>query len=155
MTADRALSGTPGDSCIFCRIIAGEIPAVRVFEDERILAFLDIRPIREGHMQIVPKQHYDYFEDMPEALAAAILALGQRLGRAAKKIYGVRRVGFLFTGGDVAHAHAHVVPMVEATDITSRRYIAEEKLTFRETDLVPPGELRKVADKLRASMAGV
>lgn len=149
MTAERTSAGP----CIFCRIVSGEIPSTRVYEDDSIVAFLDIRPIREGHVQIVPKRHYDYYEDMPADLAAAIVALGQRFGKAAKKIYGVKRVGFMFTGGDVAHAHAHVVPMVHGTDITSRRYIAEEKVTFRELELVQPDELKKVADKLKAALA--
>lgn len=141
------------DGCIFCRIVAGGIPAVRIFEDDNILAFLDIRPIREGHMLILPKQHYDCFEDMPPALAASILQLGQKLARVMKKMYGVARVGFMFTGTDVAHAHAHVVPMVEGTDLTSRRYIAEENLTFRPPEMAAPGELQKTADKLRAALA--
>ena len=141
-------------SCIFCRIAAGEIPSTRIYEDDRIVAFLDIRPIREGHVLILPKQHHDFFEVMPQDLAAHILATGQKIARAMKKIYGVARVGFMFTGTDVAHAHAHVVPMVEATDLTSRRYIAEEKLTFRPTEMVSPDELKQVAGKLRAALEG-
>jgi histidine triad (HIT) family protein len=140
-------------SCVFCRIVSGEIPSTRVYEDEDVVAFLDIRPIREGHVQIVPKQHYDYYEDMPAELAGKIVALGQRFGKAAKKLYGVKRVGFMFTGGDVAHAHAHVVPMVQGTDITSRRYIAEDKLTFRDLELVSPEKLGEVAGKLKAALA--
>jgi histidine triad (HIT) family protein len=149
VTAEHGANG----SCIFCRIAAGEIPSVRVHEDDRIVAFLDIRPIREGHVLILPKQHYDFFEAMPEDLAAHVLALGQKLARAAKKVYGVERVGFMFTGTDIAHAHAHVVPMVEGTDLTSRRYIAEENLTFRPLGITAPDDLRKTADKLRAALA--
>ncbi len=149
MTADRV----SGASCIFCRIVAGEIPATRVYENERVLAFLDIRPIRDGHVQIVPKRHYDYYEDMPADLAGEIVALGQKLAKAAKKIYGVKRVGFMFTGGDVAHAHAHVVPMVRGTDITSRRYIAEENLTFRDLELSEPEKLQEVASRLKTALA--
>ena len=141
-------------SCIFCRIASGEIPSIRVHEDDEIVAFLDIRPIREGHLLVMPKRHFEYFDDLPEALAARMLTLAQKLARAMKKIYGVARVGFLFTGTDVAHAHAHVVPMVEATDLTSRRYIAEEKLTFRPTEMVSPDELKQVAGKLQAALKG-
>lgn len=141
-------------SCIFCRIAAGEIPSIRLCEDDRVVAFLDIRPIREGHVLILPKQHYDFFEVMPPDLAAHILATGQKVASAMKKIYGVARVGFMFTGTDVAHAHAHVVPMVEATDLTSRRYIAEEELTFRPPEMVAPDELKQVAGKLRAALEG-
>lgn len=141
------------EGCLFCRIAAGEIPSTRVYEDERILAFLDIRPIREGHVLIMPKEHYDYFEQMPPDLAASVMHLAQRLGKAAKKLYGVPRVGLLFTGTDVAHTHAHIVPMVEATDLTSRRYISEEKLTFRPLDMAPPDDLQKTAASLKAALA--
>lgn len=149
MSADTAKAST----CLFCRIASGEIPATRVYEDEKILAFLDIRPIREGHVLIMPKQHYDYYEQMPEDLAAAVIVLGQKLGRAAKKLYDVPRVGFMFTGTDMAHAHAHVVPMVQPTDLTSRRYIVEEKLTFQAPEQAAPGRLNEVAAKLKAALA--
>lgn len=140
-------------SCIFCRIARGEIPAVRVYEDDAILAFLDIRPIREGHTLVMPKQHYDYYEQMPASLAASVMHVGQRLGSAVKKLYNVQRVGFMFTGTDVAHTHAHVVPMVEATDLTSRRYIVEESLTFRPVAAAGGDELQKTADKLKAALS--
>lgn len=154
MSEGQPAPSTVSGSCIFCRIANGEIPAVRLYEDERVVAFLDIRPIREGHVLVLPKQHYDFFEVMPPDLAAHILATGQKIARAMKKIYGVARVGFMFTGTDVAHAHAHVVPMVEGTDLTSRRYIAEEKLTFRPPQMVSPDELKQVASKLQAALEG-
>ena len=59
----------------------------------------------------------------------------------------------MFSGTDVAHAHAHVVPMVEGTDLTSRRYIAEETLTFRPPEMIASADLQKVADKLRPMFA--
>lgn len=121
---------THTQSCIFCRIAAGEIPSCVVYEDNDLKAFLDIRPIRPGHVLIVPKQHHDYFDDLPAHLASAIVHLGQRLGKAMKAHYGVERVAFLFTGTDVSHVHAHVVPMHEKTDITSPVYIEQKNLTF-------------------------
>ncbi|WP_337170176.1 HIT family protein [Gemmatimonas aurantiaca] len=109
--------------CIFCRIAVKEVDAVIVYEDEHIMAFLDIGPIRPGHTQIIAKSHVATFEELPPALAARILHLGQQLARRMKQVYAVDRVAFLFTGGDVAHVHAHVVPMHEKTDITSARYL--------------------------------
>src|SRR5690606_30477650 len=72
------------DSCLFCRIAQGQIPAHVVHEDEHTLAFLDIHPVRPGHVLIIPKQHYPYFEDIPPPQASHILALGQSLSRAMK-----------------------------------------------------------------------
>ena len=138
--------------CLFCAIASGRTPAHVVYEDAHICAFLDIRPIRPGHVQIVPRDHYAYFDDLPAATAADIVHLGQRLAAAQKAVYGVRRVAFLFTGGDVPHAHAHVVPLVAGTDITSRRYIAEADLTFRDLPRAEDGDLREIAATLRGKL---
>lgn len=140
--------------CLFCRIASGETPAHIVHADERIVAFLDIHPIRTGHIQIIPRAHHAYFDDLPPDLATAILHLGQRIAPVLKRLYDVRRVAFLFTGGDIPHAHAHLVPMVEGSDITSRRYIAEERLTFRNTPRATEDELAVTAEVIgRASSA--
>ncbi|MDJ1007813.1 MAG: HIT family protein [Paracoccaceae bacterium] len=108
--------------CIFCEIAAGRAPAAMLFEGERLVAFGDTRPIRPGHVQIVPRAHVETFDDLPADLAAEIVVAGQGLARAMKRHYGVARVGFVFTGNEVAHVHAHLVPLHAATDITSRRY---------------------------------
>lgn len=111
--------------CIFCRIAKHQVPAVVLYEDADIIAFLDSTPIRSGHTQIVPKSHVPTFELLSPALANKIMMLGQQLARRMKEVYAVGRVAFLFTGGDVAHTHAHVVPMHEKTDITSARYLVQ------------------------------
>lgn len=136
------------ENCIFCRIASGEIPSHTVYEDDQLKAFLDIQPIRPGHVLIVPKTHHDYFDDMPPDLAAAVVHLGQRLGKAMKAAYGVERAAFLFTGTDVAHVHAHVLPMHEKGDITSPAYIEQQELTFR---LAP----RATEDDLRQSVVTI
>lgn len=136
------------DNCIFCRIASGEIPSHVVYEDDHLKAFLDIQPIRPGHVLIVPKAHFDYYDDLPPELASAIVHLGQRLGKAMKSIYSVERAAFLFTGTDVTHVHAHVLPMHEKSDITSPVYIEEDKLTFR---LAP----RAADDDLRQAVAAL
>lgn len=140
------------NGCLFCAITAGTIPAKIVCESENLIAFLDIQPVREGHTLIVPRQHYPYFDDMPPELAGEIVAMGQRLARAQKALFGVPRVGFMFTGTHVAHVHAHVLPMHEDTDLTSRRYIAEENLTFRLTPQATPEELSATTAKLKAAL---
>jgi histidine triad (HIT) family protein len=111
------------DDCVFCRIATGALPAVILHQDAELVAFLDRGPIRPGHTQIIPRAHVPTFEMLPATLAAKIVALGQQLAQRMKDVYDVERVAFLFTGGDVAHVHAHVVPMHQKTDITSARYI--------------------------------
>ena len=76
------------EGCIFCRIAAGELPSHVVYEDDQLKAFLDIYPIRPGHVQIIPKTHHDYYDDLPPGLASAIMHLGQRLGKVMKTVYG-------------------------------------------------------------------
>ena len=109
--------------CPFCRIARHESESVLVYENANIMAFLDIAPIRPAHTLIIPKLHVDAFENLADELAAEIITFGQRLARHMKTVYAVERVAFLFTGSDVPHAHAHVVPMHETTDITSARYL--------------------------------
>jgi len=97
--------------CVFCRIASGGVRSEIIYEDDQVIGLME---------------HFPYFEDLPDAIASRIIHLGQRLSRAMKALYGVPRVAFLFTGGDLAHAHAHVVPLHEKTDITSLRYITGE-----------------------------
>lgn len=141
------------NGCLFCAITAGTIPARIICESDNLVAFLDIQPVREGHTLIVPRQHHAYFDDMPAELAAEVVAMGQRIARIQKTLYGVERVGFMFTGTDIAHVHAHVVPLHEPTDLTSRRYIAEEQLTFRPTARATPEALQATGDRLSSALA--
>ena len=142
-------------SCLFCEMARGEIKPHVIFEDTDLMAFLDIGPIRRGHTQIIPREHIECFDDLLEPLLTKIVALGQRIATAQKGLYGVERVAFLFTGGDIPHVHAHVVPMQESTDITSRRYIQEETLTFTPIPDTPKQELEEVASAMRRALRSV
>ncbi|MBD3844847.1 HIT family protein [Bosea sp. SSUT16] len=143
----------PPDDCLFCGITSGRIPSHRVAESENLVAFLDIAPVRPGHVQIVPRAHHAYFDDLPPELAAEIIQLGQRMAKALKAIYGVGRVAFMFTGNDFAHAHAHLIPMVRSDDVTSRRYIAEEVVTYRNPPRPPVTEQEETAARIRQELA--
>jgi histidine triad (HIT) family protein len=136
------------EDCIFCRIARGDAHAHVVHEDDKVVAFLDNGPIRPGHTQIITREHVSYFEDLSPEAAAHILCLGQRLAKAMKQVYGVPRVGFAFTGGDVAHVHAHVIPLVEKGDITSQRYSAGS------IPMPPEAEQIATAAQLKAALEG-
>ena len=75
------------NDCLFCKIGASKIPSFKVYEDDELLAFLDIAPIREGHVLIIPKAHHDYFDDLPNDLASRIMNLAQRIAKIQKKLY--------------------------------------------------------------------
>lgn len=137
--------------CLFCRVARGDIPVHTVYEDEQILVFPDRAPIGPGHLLILAKGHYPYFEDLPPALAAHIVQTGQHYARWMKTHYGVERVGFFFTGIHVPHTHGHVVPMFTRNDLTSPAYIVERDLTFRTPDILDDGALAQTAALLRGA----
>jgi histidine triad (HIT) family protein len=113
-------------SCIFCRIVAGEAPASVVYEDERVVAFMNIRPIRPGEFMVIPREHVDHFCDLADDLACHILVQAQRLSRNLRERLKPQRVGLVVHGYGVAHAHLVVVPQHGPDDITSAR------LAYRE-----------------------
>ncbi|WP_278921537.1 HIT family protein [Pseudophaeobacter profundi] len=122
------------DTCIFCQIARAAVPAHKLIEDDLVLAFLDLHPIREGHALINSKQHHPWFEDLPESTALRIMSTGQQLARAMKREWGAERVSAFYTGIHVPPAHAHVVPMFHRHDVTSARYLEDG---FEEFSLPP------------------
>lgn len=141
-----------GQTCLFCRIAAGELPAQKIHEDDHILAFLDLHPIREGHALVIPKAHHDWFEDLPVDLATRITTCAQQIARAMKRLYEVPRVSMFYTGIHVAHAHAHLVPMHHIHDVTSQAYLAEGPDGFSVPPQLPPERMSEIAGSLRAAM---
>ena len=142
------------ENCLFCRIAAGDLPAHKVYEDEQILAFLDLHPIRPGHTLVIPKQHHVWFEDLPEELATAITGCSQRLARGMKRLYGVERVAMFYTGIHVPHAHAHVVPMHHVHDVSSKAYLADGIDGYALPPQLPAGEMAAIAGDLGAGLDG-
>ena len=134
--------------CVFCLIAAGAFDTGFAYEDEHLVVFPDLGSIRRGHVQIVPREHHETFDVTPPDLAAHILHVGQRLARVQKRLYGVERATFMFSGGDIRHVHAHLIPMVRKTDVTSARYIAEQDLTFRPLPDLSPETRRAIASEI-------
>jgi histidine triad (HIT) family protein len=133
--------------CLFCRIGRGEIACHAVHEDDEVLAFLDIHPIRTGHTLVIPRRHYPWFEETPPSVAGRITMVAQRLAREMKQLYGVERVAMLYTGIHIAHAHAHVVPMHHIHDITSAAYLGDGPEAFA----MPP----KASDQALGEVAAI
>ena len=103
------------ENCIFCKIIAGEIPAVKVYEDDLVLAFLDISPINFGHTLVIPKEHHESSSTIPEAVAGRMFRVGSRIGIALKRKFDYDAFNLHLADGAAAgqvvmHAHLHVVP---------------------------------------------
>lgn len=102
-------------NCIFCKIIAGQIPCARLIDDAFALAFLDIGPLAEGHALLIPKEHYVTLDQMPADSAAGLLRHLPRLGRAVQDAVGAPGFNVLQNNGKVAHqevphVHFHIIP---------------------------------------------
>lgn len=143
------------ENCIFCKIIKKESEAVIVYESEDLLVFLDRWPVREGHCQIISRCHIACFDELPEDLAAKMIHCAQRLARQMKKVYQVDRVAFAFSGNDVAHVHAHLFPIYERGDLTSKRYIENaDEIKFNDAHLqVDSIELEQVKSRLLKNLS--
>ena len=105
---------TPSD-CLFCKIVAGEIPATRVREDERTVAFMDINPATRGHLLVVPREHATDLLELPREDLAACMAAAQELAGRQRERLGAVGVNLLNSCGAAAwqtvfHFHVHVIP---------------------------------------------
>ena len=138
--------------CLFCRIASGEIPSTVVHASDEVMAFLDINPIRAGHTLIIPRAHHRYYDEVPPPVFAEMMALAQRLAPVLRARHAVEHVACFFTGIDVTHAHAHVFPMIERTDLTSPAYIVERPQTFQRAPAADPAGLAAEADALRRAL---
>lgn len=107
------------DNCIFCKIIKGEIPSYKVYEDDKFLAFLSINPHRMGHTLIIPKGHTDYYFDLPDETLIGMVEIQKKLAIAIKKAFNPKsgKVGVIVAGLEVPHAHLHLIPMDGTKDL--------------------------------------
>lgn len=116
---------------IFSRIVSGELPAYKVAEDDHHLAFLDITPLVEGHTLVIPKKETDYIFDLPPAELAALHQFAQRVAKGVRAAVPCRRVGVAVIGLEVPHAHIHLIPMNNVSDMNfanPKIKVAEERM---------------------------
>ncbi len=106
---------------IFSRIIAGEIPCYKTYEDELCFAFLDIRPLSEGHTLLIPKREIDQFYHLSEDELCAIAKASKKIAQALQKISNCTRICSVVAGYEVPHAHLHLIPTWSMSDIDFSR----------------------------------
>ncbi len=104
--------------CIFCKIVAGEIPCTRVYEDEQTLVFMDIGPIIKGHLLVIPKQHHDPITETPDEVLSHLIAVVKKIAAAQKKALKCDGCNIIQNNGAcsgqaVPHLHFHVIPRFE------------------------------------------
>jgi len=103
------------ESCNFCKIVSRENPASIVYEDDNVLAFMDLYPANVGHTLVVPKEHWETIYDIPEKVLSDLFAVVKRISVAAKKALGAEGISILqfngrASGQSVMHFHVHVIP---------------------------------------------
>ena len=109
--------------CIFCKIINGEIPAVKVLDEELVVAFMDINPSSKGHMLVVPKNHAENIFEIPEIDLVALIKAVKRCAKAVKKALNAEGITILQLNGKasdqiVPHLHIHVIPRWESDGLS-------------------------------------
>lgn len=125
-------------SSIFSKIVKGEIPCYKVAEDANFLAFLDITPIRRGHVLVIPKVETDYIFDLEDTELGALFVFSKKVARKIKNVYPCKKVGITVIGLEVPHAHVHLVPMNSLSDMN----FAQPKLSLTQD------ELKEIAEKI-------
>jgi histidine triad (HIT) family protein len=127
--------------CILCKIVKGEAPSHKLWENESFLAVLTIGPLNPGHTLLIPKTHVDYIFDLEEPLYAELFQVAKQLAKPLREATGARRVGIVVEGFTVAHVHLHLIPLHHEDEIDPRRVM---KMSAEQ--------LAEVGEKIRGQM---
>ncbi|MFZ1970640.1 MAG: HIT family protein [Candidatus Nanoarchaeia archaeon] len=126
------------ENCVFCKIIKGEIPAVKIWEDEKHIAMLDINPIKPGHVLLIPKKHSEYIFDLDDKEYNLLMVKAKEIAKKLKLKLNSKRIGLAIEGFGVPHIHVHLIPIDKENDLNSKRMRP-----------LSAEELNKMADKLK------
>lgn len=127
---------------IFTRIVKGEIPCHKIYEDENYLAFLDINPLVKGHTLVIPKKEVDYIFDLDDEFLAGMIVFAKKVAHAMDRVIDCKRIGIVVLGLEVPHAHIHLIPINSLYDTEFSR--PKLKLTA--------DELEQIAEKIRTAL---
>ena len=127
---------------IFSKIISDEIPAYKILENENFLAFLDIFPLAKGHVLVIPKKEIDCLFDISSDEYGELWKFARQVAKAMDKVIDCKRIGVAVIGLEVPHAHIHLVPLNNVSDINFER----PKLSFSEE------EMNEVAQNIRKAI---
>jgi len=127
---------------IFSKIVAGEIPSFKIAEDEHFLAFLDIMPLTQGHVLVIPKKETDYIFDIENEEYKSLWIFAKKVAKAIKKTIPCKKVGIAVVGLEVPHAHIHLIPINSVED-----------MNFSKPKLKPTQEeLTEIAKKIKQNL---
>lgn len=135
-------------NCIFCKIVSNEIPSVKAYEDDRVLAFMDINPLNEGHLLIVPKAHAATIHEITEADFLAVMSVTHKLAAAVKKVLNPEGINLMQLNGRAAnqvvpHLHVHIVPRWSGDGLT----ISQWEMVAGDME-----KIKAVAEKIQGEM---
>ena len=102
---------------IFTKIVKGEIPSYKIYEDDEFYAFLDINPLSKGHTLLIPKKEVDYLFDIDDKLLSDMIVVAKKIALAIEKVIACNRVGLMVIGLEVPHAHIHLIPIHQEGDM--------------------------------------
>jgi histidine triad (HIT) family protein len=131
------------EASIFTKIVNGEIPAYKIAEDDRFLAFLDVFPTTKGHTLVIPKQQTDYIFDLDDELYLGLMAFAKKVAAAIEKAVPCKRVGVAVVGLEVPHAHVHLIPLNSMQD-----------MNFANKKQFSQQEFQETLEKIRAAYQG-
>ena len=129
-------------NCIFCKIAKGEVPSAKVFEDKNVFAFLDINPVNNGHVLVIPKEHHARLEETPDTVVADIFVQSKKIMPAIKKAMNANFVAVSVVGTEVPHLHIHLIPRTHTDGLTG----------FWPTKKYGEKEMETVAEKIRLNL---
>lgn len=129
---------------IFGKIIRGEVPATKVYEDERCLAFLDIHPVAKGHLLLIPKEHYQWMQDAPDELISYLFIRTKMLMQTMIKNLKCDYVQVSVVGKDVPHFHIHLIPRMNDSSVHTLR---------PEIQYADQREMDLIAQKMQSSLS--
>ena len=130
------------NECVFCKIVKKEIPSDIIYEDDEVLAFLDIKPVNFGHTLIIPKKHYEKMENTPDDTLSVVFENAKKLMEAVKEAMSADFVALSVIGIDVPHFHIHLIP----------RYFNDNMPIFWPRKEYKNGEKEKTAEKIKKEL---
>ena len=102
---------------IFTKIVEGQIPSYKIYEDKKFYAFLDINPMAKGHTLVIPKQEVDYLFDIDDTMLSEMVVVAKKIAKAMEQAVACTRVGMMVIGLEVPHAHIHLIPIQKEGDM--------------------------------------
>ncbi len=135
------------NDCIFCRIINGQIPSFKIFEDEHVLVILDIGPLNQGHTLVMPKAHFEFFDECPDGISTKISAAVIKVAKAVKDASGADGYNVLCNNGKAAgqlvgHVHFHIIPRFTGDGVFDRWPAKQYEI----------GQADKILEKIKAKL---